>query len=94
MKIREYIEKYDLTIIRKEPSFDINRGAISGILLPDDTSLHEDVVEIYSNLERTIWVSLNLTRNKFRICHNEMFMMYSDWNLIDCDYISDKLLSE
>jgi hypothetical protein len=44
-----------------------------------DPSAPLPVYEIYANADKTIWVSLNKNRNRFRICYCELVNVCSDW---------------
>jgi hypothetical protein len=54
-----------------------------GDWVPEIFSMDEDDLpdryEFYANPEKTVWVSLNQRRKRFRICFCEMVNICSDW---------------
>src|SRR6266850_1336039 len=80
----DYIKSHSLTFWRKWPSesqselrpwmpvFFIRR-------LPDDDSWKDGEFEVLANAERTHFVSINTTRQLFRIVHHELIPAMSDW---------------
>jgi hypothetical protein len=82
MTIHDYIKKHGLTLWKTWPTAaNLQNPWIPSFFIERDSEKfpHGDKFEIYSNAERTRFVSMNVTREMFRIVHYELLLMKSDW---------------
>ena len=74
MKLDDFISKHSLSPIH----FPTWKPAM--LLMPDEAGEQFfDRYEFFANSDKTILVSLNRTRSRFRICYYEMVVVCSDW---------------
>lgn len=83
MTIQEYIKKHGLNSWRKYPD---ERQSHFGDWMPamflmgdGDDSPKDDTYEVFANTEHTHFVSLNKSRQLFRIVHHELIPVMSKW---------------
>jgi hypothetical protein len=92
MKIQQFIEKYSLSQVQfPAPGFK------PVMFLMDDESAKEsfdDRYEFYANAEKTIWVSVNRTRQRFRICFCDLVTICSDWQNTEVNYELESIKAE
>lgn len=80
MTIEDYITKHSLSPVRIGPWK-------PSVLLMDEDKLGEDSqYEYYASADRTLWVALNRTKLRFRICHNELTLICTDWLQVGMNY--------
>jgi len=83
MTIHDYIKKRGLSRWRTWPTYDgnVNRRSMPAFFTAPDSGepADGDKLEIYANVDRTHFVSLNTTRGLFRIVHYDMIIFYSGW---------------
>ena len=95
MTIQDYIKKHSLTIWRKYP--DLKPDAATGgfisswtaavFIKPESGEFPEPrKFEIFSNPEKTCFVSINLSAGLFRIVHNDLIQIASPWERINVNY--------
>jgi len=91
MTIQQVIEKYSLSPMQF-PS-----GWKPAMFLMDDDAAKDsfdDRYEFYANAEKTIWVSVNRTRQRFRICFCDLVNLCSDWRNTEINYELDPIKAE
>ena len=86
MTIHEYIKKHSLTVISRQPTPNLYAAPLPAVLLESKASSPGDRFEIYANADRTHFVSLNLSRQEFRILHYELVFALSEWHPADGNY--------
>jgi hypothetical protein len=76
MKLQQFIEKHSLSPMQFSSDW-----TPAMFLMDDEESRRSfsDQYEIYANAEKTIWVSVNRSRGRFRICFCDMVNICSDW---------------
>jgi hypothetical protein len=86
MKIDDYIKKHGLTSWRTWPDAapQQNRWLDDCFITHQKAGKKEsfpfgETFEIYSNAERTRFVSINVTRKTFKIIHHELAHIESEW---------------
>jgi len=92
MTIKEFIAKYSLSPMQFPPP-----GWKPAMFLMDDDAAKEsfdDRYEFYANAERTIWVSVNRTRRRFRICFCDLVTICSDWQNAEANYELEPIKAE
>jgi hypothetical protein len=76
MTIQQFIEKRSLSRM--------NLGAWKpAMFLMDDEGEVErfrDQYEFYANADKTVWVSVNRTRARFRICYCDLLTVWTEWH--------------
>ncbi len=95
MTIHDYIKKHDLQLWRKWPD---ERPLLHGDWLPvfftrdgpEDTT-GEDKFEIMSSADKTHFVTINVTRQLFRLVHYEIVLAKSEWHPMRHDHVHDPL---
>jgi hypothetical protein len=83
MKVEEFIQKHSLTQIEL-PDW---RPAL--LLMDDDRDdprRFDDKYEVYTNGDQTIWVSINRTRNRFKVCYHEFLTACTQWENVLMNY--------
>ena len=97
MTIHDYIKKHGLTVWRKWPDYNPHAEWMARVFTsrltdgkPDEFH-HDDRFEIYSNSEHTRFVSMNLTSGVFRIVHNELIVLSSEWQPTDLNFEPSRL---
>ncbi len=86
MTARQYIDKHGLTLVRTYSLLtDQSEDGIAHVLVHMGDGDDPDSFEIYANQEKTVCVSINTTRNVFRLVHCELDLLYSDWRSMDAD---------
>ena len=83
MKLQQFIEKYSLL-----PMHFPSGWKPTMFLMEDEPQRNsfDDQYEFYSNADKTIWVSVNRTRHRFRICFCDLVSICSDWRNTEMDY--------
>jgi hypothetical protein len=86
MTIQDYIKKHGLVLWRKYPvAANLNAPWTQTFFIDqkidgkDVPFPHGEQFEIFSNAEKTRFVSMNITRGLFRIVHCEMVVIISEW---------------
>jgi len=84
MTAQEFIEKYSLSPVQFQAGAPV-------VLLQDENEQQGgkslfDRYEFYANADRTIWLSINRTRNLFRICFHDLVSIWSDWRSLGVNY--------
>jgi hypothetical protein len=93
MNYQEYIAKHKLkpwktrynnssNISNTLPSFFVTE-TVKG---QEQSFPHGEQVNIFANDEKTLFVAVNNTRNKFLIHHHEMIPITSEWQRADINY--------
>ena len=90
MTIQEFIEKHSLSPVQIGPVKPA--PLVNGE--EKDADRFDDTFEFYSNPGRTIWVSMNRTRNRFRIVFHDLVSIYSDWRSAAVNYEQAPLIDE
>jgi hypothetical protein len=91
MKLEQFIEKHSLSRMQF-PS-----GRVEAMFsMPDEDAKRsrDDRYELYANAGKTIWVSLNQTHRRFRICFCEMVVLCSEWLNADLNFLIDPIEAE
>jgi hypothetical protein len=79
MTIHDYIKKQGLTKWRTWPVV-TNEWTPVFFTAPDSGEfVHTDQFEIYANADHSHFVSLNTTRQLFRIIHYDLIVFHSKW---------------
>jgi hypothetical protein len=101
MTVQDYIKKHSLQLWRKWPDFRPD-PATGGMLAswtatvltdPEQGKFdHADKIEIFSNTEKTLFVSLNVSAGLFRIVHNDLLQIASGWEPINANYVHQSML--
>jgi hypothetical protein len=90
MTIQQFIEKHSLSTLQlpgwKPAVFLTDDG--------DDPNRLDDRYHFYANGDRTIFVSINTTRNRFRIVYADMLLLYSNWERVGVNYELAPLITE
>src|ERR1700693_826326 len=75
MTIEQFIEKHSLSPLQ------IGDWKPAVLLTDDreDSRRFDERYDFYTNADRTIWVSINRSRNEFRIVYHDLLTVYSDW---------------
>lgn len=87
----DYIKKYDLQPWRQYPS---NPPSLFGAWIAnlyvkrsDEDRWEDDRFEILANADKTRFVSINKTRQLFRIIHHELAVIKSDWEDVNTTFM-------
>jgi len=80
--IEDFIKRHSLTKRDASPE----HHWIPAMLIPPD---HDDTFEVYANDDGTHAVSINTTRNKFKIVHGDLLYLESDWKDARNSYETD-----
>ncbi len=76
MTIEQFIEKHSLSPV--EIAW---RPAVFLTGDRDDPARFDDRYEFYASPDRTIWVSINRTRNRFRVVYHDLLTVCSNWEI-------------
>lgn len=81
MTIHDYINKRGLTKWRTGGADAITQDWLRPFFTRADSgeSSHGDQFEIYANADHTLFVSLNTSRDRFRIIHYDLILFCSKW---------------
>src|SRR5579864_8277662 len=95
MTIQQFIEKHSLSPVQ----FGGFRPAVLVDPDADDKDAKradrfDEEFEFYASPDRTIWVSINRSRNRFRIVFAELLLIYSDWRNAAVNYELEPLITE
>jgi len=82
MKIEDFIKKNSLKQLPVSQSF-VSPQLTPSVLMPENLG---DTCSIFTNNDRSIWVSLNQTKKLFKILYNDMIVLASDWLDSNSDY--------
>jgi uncharacterized protein YegL len=91
MTNQDFIKKHSLSVVQ------IGDWRPAVFLMDDDRDdprRFDDHYKFYANADRTIWVSINETRNRFRIVYADMFVVYSNWERTDRNYVLAPLVTD
>lgn len=87
MTIHDYIKKRGLTKWRTWPvvSNKVTDETMNGFFIGANSGefAHDDKFEIYANADHTHFVSLNTTRQLFRIVHYDFIIFTSKWESME-----------
>lgn len=101
MTVQDYIKKHSLQLWRKWPDFKpdaATRGMLTSwtasvFLTPEQGKFaHTDKFEIFSNAEKTHFVSLNVSAGLFRVVHDDLLPIASRWEPINANYVHQAIL--
>ena len=98
MTIKQYIEKHSLKLWKKWPDMKPDtitggRGMISSsvpvvFIKPEQGEFERgNKFEIFSNPDRTHFVSINLSLGLFRVVHHDLIQIASPWEPTDRNYV-------
>jgi hypothetical protein len=79
MKINDYIAEQGLILIARRPTQQLFAPWFRADLFDHTGDGPFNRYEIYANEQRTIYVSVNLTKQRFRILYTEPVTRSSDW---------------
>lgn len=92
MTLDEYITKHGLEPLRTWPPVSNQAAPIASVFITYEEGgktkdfPDTDKFQIYGNKERTRFVTKNLTKNLFRIVHNELVPIKSQWEPANSTY--------
>ncbi len=88
MNIHDYIRNHNLTLVLKWPADD-SVQVVASLTEPDG-----DEFDIYSNPDKTHFVSINTTRKQYRIAQNEIVYFQSAWTPSEIPTLLQPLIVE